>query len=257
VKYEDTIMELLLQVESGRTAPAEALDRLRSLPFSDLGFAKVDHHRELRQGLAEVVYCEGKTEEQVREITVTLLEKNEGNLLLTRAAPEIFTIVTKLDRRAVYHPEARAITVQRDNTEPLGLVSVVSAGTADMPVAEEARVTASVMGSRVEEFYDVGVAGAHRLLNYREPLERSNVVVVVAGMEGALASLVGGLVPCPVIAVPTSIGYGASFGGLAALLAMVNSCAAGVSVVNIDNGFGAGYTAGLINRMVDSGGVNR
>ncbi|MBU4194684.1 MAG: nickel pincer cofactor biosynthesis protein LarB [Actinobacteria bacterium] len=257
MNYEDAIMELLLQVESGRVPPGKALDQLRSLPFSDLGFAKVDHHRELRQGLAEVVYCEGKTPEQVRGIVGALLEKNKGNILLTRAGPEIYDVVRKLDERAAYHPEARAITVERDDVEPFGLVSIVSAGTADMPVAQEALVTASIMGSRVERFYDVGVAGVHRLLNYREPLERSNAIVVVAGMEGALASVVGGLVPCPVIAVPTSVGYGASFGGLAALLAMVNSCAAGVSVVNIDNGFGAGYMAGLINRMVDSGGGNR
>lgn len=257
MSYEDAILELLLRVESGRTPPGEALDRLRSLPFSDLGFAKVDHHRELRQGLAEVVYCEGKTAEQIRGIAGALLEKNEGNILLTRAGPEVYSIVSGLDARAVYHPKARVVTVERDAVEPFGLVSVVSAGTSDMPVAQEARVTASIMGSRVEVFYDVGVAGAHRLLNYREPLERSNAIVVVAGMEGALASLVGGLVACPVIAVPTSIGYGASFGGLAALLAMMNSCAAGVTVVNIDNGFGAGYSAGLINRMAESGGGNK
>ena len=257
MSYEDALLELLIQVKSGRTPPVEALDQLRSLPFTDLGFAKVDHHRELRQGLAEVVYCEGKTSEQVRGIAGTLLEKNKGNILLTRAGPEIYSIVNELDGRAVYHPEARAVTVERDTSEPFGLVSVVSAGTADTPVAEEARVTASIMGSRVEVFYDVGVAGAHRLFNYRERLERSSAIVVVAGMEGALASLVGGLVPCPVVAVPTSVGYGASFGGLAALLAMVNSCAAGVSVVNIDNGFGAGYMAGLINRMVNAGEEDR
>lgn len=257
MNYEDSIRELLLQVESGQVTSEDALDRLRSLPFTDLGFAKVDHHRELRQGLAEVVYCEGKTPEQVRGIATALLEKNTGNILLTRADPEVFVIVRELDQRATYQPEARTITVEREPVEPFGLVSVVSAGTADLPVAQEAWVTASIMGSKVERFYDVGVAGAHRLFNYRESLERSNAVVVIAGMEGALASLVGGLVSCPVVAAPTSVGYGASFGGLAALLAMINSCAAGVSVVNIDNGFGAGYLAGLINRMVDGGGGNR
>ncbi|MBU1671263.1 MAG: nickel pincer cofactor biosynthesis protein LarB [Actinobacteria bacterium] len=248
--YEEELKRLLEQVRSGEVNSAEALERLRSLPFTDLGFAKVDHHRELRQGFAEVVFCERKTDEQVRAITAALLEKNHGNILLTRASPESFELVRGLDERARYHPEAGAITIEREPAEPYGLVSVVSAGTADQPVAEEARITASIMGSRVDTFYDVGVAGAHRLFAYREAFEASSAIVVVAGMEGALASLVGGMVSCPVVAVPTSVGYGASFGGLAALLAMMNSCAAGVSVVNIDNGFGAGYLAGLINRMV-------
>ena len=229
--------------------------RLRSLPFTDLGFAKVDHHRELRQGLAEVVFCERKTPDQAREIARALLERESpATSCCTRASPDFFDAVRDLDERARYHPDARTITIIREEAEPFGLVSVVSAGTADQPVAEEARVTAEVMGSRIESFYDVGVAGAHRLFAYQESLEESSAVVVVAGMEGALASLVGGMVPCPVIAVPTSVGYGASFGGLAALLAMMNSCAAGVAVVNIDNGFGAGYLAGLINRMVSAGG---
>lgn len=253
MKYEESLKELLAQVKAGGLSPDDALARLRSLPFSDLGFAKVDHHRELRQGFAEVVFCEGKTPEQVEGITRALLEKNKGNVLLTRAGTDIFQVVRGLDGRAAYHPEANAITILREDVEPYGLVSVVSAGTADMPVAEEAGVTASIMGSRVEKFYDVGVAGAHRLFSFKESFERSSAIVVVAGMEGALASLVGGIVSCPVIAVPTSVGYGASFGGLAALLAMMNSCAAGVSVVNIDNGFGAGYLAGLINRMVFAG----
>ena len=251
MKYEDGLRELLLRVQSGQETPESALESLRSLPFSDLGFAKVDHHRELRQGFAEVVFCERKTPTHALEITRSLLDKNSGNLLLTRADPEVYELIRGLDERAVYNPEARTITIEREKLEPYGLVSVVSAGTADMPVAEEARVTASIMGGRVEHFYDVGVAGAHRLFTYRETLEASSAIVVAAGMEGALASLVGGLVACPVIAVPTSVGYGASLGGLAALLAMMNSCAAGVSVVNIDNGFGAGYLAGLINRMVN------
>lgn len=248
--YEDELRKLLLRVRSGDVTPESALDSLRSLPFSDLGFAKVDHHRELRQGFAEVVFCERKTPEQAREITRALLDKNTGNILLTRADPEFYEAVLELDERAEYNPGARTIGIIREQVEPYGLVSVVSAGTADLPVAEEARVTASITGSRVESFYDVGVAGAHRLFAYKESFEKSTAIVVVAGMEGALASLVGGIVSCPVIAVPTSVGYGASFGGLAALLAMMNSCAAGVSVVNIDNGFGAGYLAGMINKMV-------
>jgi NCAIR mutase (PurE)-related protein len=248
-------MELLLRVQSGDQTPESALESLRSLPFTDLGFAKVDHHRELRQGFAEVVLCERKSPEQVREITRALLDKNQGNILLTRAGADVFKLVRGLDDRASYNSQARTITIERRQDEPYGLVSVVSAGTSDMPVAEEAGVTASIMGSRVERFYDVGVAGAHRLFAFRESFEKSSAIVVVAGMEGALASLVGGMVSCPVIAVPTSVGYGASFGGLAALLAMMNSCAAGVSVVNIDNGFGAGYLAGLINRMVNAGGL--
>lgn len=253
--YEDDLIELLLRVQSGDQTPESALESLRSLPFTDLGFAKVDHHRELRQGFAEVVLCERKSPEQVREITRALLDKNQGNILLTRAGADVFELVHGLDDRASYNSQARTITIERRQDEPYGLVSVVSAGTSDMPVAEEAGVTASIMGSRVERFYDVGVAGAHRLFAFRESFEKSSAIVVVAGMEGALASLVGGMVSCPVIAVPTSVGYGASFGGLAALLAMMNSCAAGVSVVNIDNGFGAGYLAGLINRMVNAGGL--
>lgn len=253
MKYEDSIRDLLRDVETGKLPAEEALARLRTLPFTDLGFAKVDHHRELRQGFAEVVFCERKTPEQIVQIARALLDKNEGNILLTRADVDVYQLVGELDERAVYYPEARAIAIEREKREPFGHVSIVSAGTGDMPVAEEARVTAMVMGSDVRRFYDVGVAGAHRLFVHKEELDKSNAIVVVAGMEGALASLVGGFASCPVIAVPTSVGYGASFGGLAALLAMMNSCAAGVSVVNIDNGFGAGYLAGLINRMVAGG----
>jgi pyridinium-3,5-biscarboxylic acid mononucleotide synthase len=256
MKYEDSLRQMLDEVQSGKLNADEAFDRLRTLPFTDLGFAKVDHHRELRQGFSEVVLCERKTPEQVLEITRALLDKNEGNLLLTRAGMEIYPLIREIDERAVYHPEARAITIEREKVEPYGLVSIVSAGTSDMPVAEEARVTATIMGSRTRAFYDVGVAGAHRLFVHKDDLDRSNAIVVVAGMEGALASLVGGFASCPVIAVPTSVGYGASFGGLAALLAMMNSCAAGISVVNIDNGFGAGYCAGIINRMVAGGKEN-
>lgn len=251
--YENELKNLLRRVRSGELEPERALESLRSLPFSDLGFAKVDHHRELRQGFAEVVFCERKTPGQVVEITRSLIDRNTGNVLLTRADPEVFEAVRDLDGRAEYNESARTVAIRRDEAAAIGLVSVVSAGTSDMPVAEEARVTASMTGSRVECFYDVGVAGAHRLFAFRDSFEKSSAVVVVAGMEGALASLVGGMVSCPVIAVPTSVGYGASFGGLAALLAMMNSCAAGVSVVNVDNGFGAGYIASLINRMAHGG----
>lgn len=254
MKYEDSIKLLLQQVREGDLPVDAALERLRSLPFTDLGFAKVDHHRELRQGFSEVVFCERKTREQIERITRSLLDKNKGNLLLTRADTDVYQSIRGMDDRAVYHPEARAITITRESVKPYGYISIVSAGTADMPVAEEARVTATAMGGNVVRLYDVGVAGAHRLFVHKDDIDRSNAVVVVAGMEGALASLVGGFACCPVIAVPTSVGYGASFGGLAALLAMINSCAAGVSVVNIDNGFGAGYLAGLINRMVAGGG---
>lgn len=250
MSYEESLMDLLEKVKSGDVLPDEAFEEIRSLPFTDLGFAKIDHHRELRQGFAEVVFCQGKTLDQVRSITQALLDNNKGNILLTRAGEDIFKTVFELDGRAVYHSDARAVVVLREQVEPFGLVSVISAGTADMQVAEEAFVTASAMGSKVEKVYDAGVAGAHRLFHHKELIDKSCAIVVVAGMEGALASLVGGIARCPVIAVPTSVGYGSSFGGLAALLSMLNTCAAGVAVVNIDNGFGAGYLAGMINRMV-------
>ncbi|MBN1289252.1 MAG: nickel pincer cofactor biosynthesis protein LarB [Actinobacteria bacterium] len=250
MSYEETLKDLLGKVESGELSTSAAFNEIKSLPFSDLGFAKVDHHRELRQGFAEVVFCQGKTPNHISSITRVLLEENKGNILLTRATEEVFNSIYEIDNRAEFNSRAGTITIVRDTVPPYGLVAVISAGTADMPVAEEARTTAIAMGSRVEHVYDAGVAGAHRLFQHRELIERSSAIVVVAGMEGALASLVGGIAPCPVIAVPTSIGYGASFGGLAALLAMLNSCAAGVSVVNIDNGFGGGYLAGMINRML-------
>lgn len=253
MSYEDSLMDLLEKVKSGDVLINDAFKEIRSLPFTDLGFAKVDHHRELRQGFSEVVFCQGKTLGQIRAITHALLEKNMGNILLTRAGEDVFNAVHEIDSRAVYNADARTVVVLRDPVEPFGLVSVISAGTADLSVAEEAYVTAAAMGSRVEKVYDAGVAGAHRLFHHKELINGSSAIVVVAGMEGALASLVGGIARCPVIAVPTSIGYGASFGGLAALLSMLNTCAAGVAVVNIDNGFGAGYMAGMINRMVHEG----
>ena len=246
------LLELLDAVRAGDVSPRDAADRLRHLPFEDLGFAKIDHHRTLRCGFPEVVLCQGKTVAQVAAI-VDRLAQREGPVLATRAGPEVYEAVRADHPEAVYHESARAVVVQgTEAPEPAaGTVAVVSAGTSDQPVAEEARVTAEVMGCTVETFYDVGVAGLHRLLAHTEAITRASVVVVVAGMEGALASVVGGMVDAPVIAVPTSIGYGASFHGLAPLLTMLNSCAAGVGVVNIDNGFGGGYLAALIARAAE------
>jgi len=246
---QESIRKLFEQVRKGKLTPDDAVSRLRHMPFEDLGFAKVDHHRALRAGMPEVILGQGKTPAQVAEIFARLA-KHEGNVLATRASEKQFAAVKKKARRAEYHSLARAIVLQRDPTKyGKGIVAVVSAGTSDIPVAEEAVVTAEVMGNEVQHFYDVGVAGIHRLLANREALTRARVVIVCAGMEGALPSVVGGLVGVPVIAVPTSVGYGASFEGLAALLGMLNSCASNVSVVNIDNGFGAGYVASLINRL--------
>jgi NCAIR mutase (PurE)-related protein len=245
---EQTLRELLEAVRGGRQTVEQAVTRLRSLPFEDLGFAKVDHHRSIRCGFPEVVYCAGKTVPQTAEIFERCA--NQGvNVLATRASAEVFDAIASHHAAAVYHEAARAITLrQRDKVPSHGTIAVVSAGTSDIPVAEEARVTAEIMDQTTAIFYDVGVAGIHRLLAHSAAIQAASVVIVVAGMEGALASVVGGLVDCPVIAVPTSVGYGASFGGIAALLAMLNSCAAGVTVVNIDNGFGAGFSAALINR---------
>ena len=245
----ESIRQLFQQVRAGKLSPDDAVERLRHLPFEDLGFAKVDHHRALRVGMPEVVFGERKTSAQVAQI-FSRLAKHGGNVLATRATPEQFKAVKKKVPKAEYRELARAIVLQKDKTKyGKGTIAVVSAGTSDIPVAEEAVTTAEVMGNDVEHFYDVGVAGIHRLLANREALTRARVVVVCAGMEGALPSVVGGLVGVPVIAVPTSVGYGAAFKGLAALLGMLNSCASNVSVVNIDNGFGAGYVASLINRL--------
>ena len=242
----DSIQTLLRAVQSGRVSIAAATKQLQTLPYADLGFASIDHHRTLRQGFPEVIFCEGKTRGQVVSIAKELLARG-GPLLATRAGPDIGRALKKLDRRAVYHDEARTVTVQTDTRRRVGRVLILTAGTADVPVAEEARMTVEVMGSRVTTIYDVGVAGLHRLLGRMERLREARVVIVVAGMDGVLPSVVGGLVDRPVIAVPTSRGYGASFGGLAALLTMLNSCAAGVGVMNIDNGFGAGVLAHRIN----------
>jgi hypothetical protein len=242
------LVDLLSQVREGAMSIEGALERLRSLPFENLGYARVDSHRCVRTGVPEVIFCNGKSLEQIQGI-VRSLSRHHVNVLATWAMPEVFDAIRQTGVECRYHEMARIAVINPKPVEALGSVVVVSAGTADLRVAEEAAVTAEVLGSRVTRLYDVGVAGIHRLLNVMEELRSANAIVVVAGMEGALASVVGGLVPCPVIGVPTSIGYGASFGGVAALLSMLNSCAAGVSVVNIDNGFGAGYQATLINRI--------
>ena len=242
------LVDLLSQVREGAMSIEGALERLRSLPFENLGYARVDSHRCVRTGVPEVIFCNGKSVEQIQGI-VRSLSRHHVNVLATWAMPEVFDAIQQTGAECRYHEMARIAVINPKPVEALGSVVVVSAGTADLRVAEEAAVTAEVLGSRVTRLYDVGVAGIHRLLNVMEELLSANAIVVVAGMEGALASVVGGLVSCPVIGVPTSIGYGASFGGVAALLSMLNSCAAGVSVVNIDNGFGAGYQAALINRI--------
>ncbi len=251
----ERLRELLERVKSGDVPVDEALASLRSLPFEDLGFAKLDHHRALRNGFPEVVYCPGKATEHILAILERLTARS-SRVLASRASPEVAEAVLRAFPQAIYHELPRMIVVpgvgtERDTPPPradtVGTVLVVSAGTADLSVAEEAAITAAEMGSPVERLYDVGVAGIHRLLGHQEQLFAANVLIVVAGMEGALASVVGGLVSRPVIAVPTSVGYGASFQGLSALLTMLNSCASGVGVVNIDNGFGAGYLAHLIN----------
>jgi hypothetical protein len=245
----ERLRALLDAVSGGRLTAEAALEQLKTLPFEDLGFAKVDHHRALRVGLPEVIFGAGKTAAQIAAIAARIVNQ-ETNLLITRLGPAEAAAVQATIPGLNYHADARLGTLVRRPPEQCGrgTIAVVTAGTSDLPVAEEAAVTAELMGNRVERIADVGVAGIHRLFAHREQVQAASVLIVVAGMEGALPSVVGGLVDRPVIAVPTSIGYGASFGGLAALLAMLNSCAAGVTVVNIDNGFGAGVAAGLINR---------
>ena len=240
---------LLESVKSGAISIDDAVQQLRILPYEDLGYPRLDHHRKLRLGYPEVVFAQGKTAEQVANIMVRLAAQNE-RVLATRAVPEVYAAVRELLPEAIYHPIPRLIVIDRVTDEtPMPGILVATGGTADMPVAEEAAITAELMGNQVVRLYDVGVAGIHRLLDRMELIHQAKVIVVAAGMEGALASVVAGLVGVPVVAVPTSVGYGASFGGLAALLGMLNSCSPGVSVVNIDNGFGAGHLAGLINRQ--------
>jgi len=244
----ERLRQILSGVNSGEVSIEDALAQLINLPYEELGFAKIDHHRALRRGFPEVVYGPGKTPEQVAVITERLATAAD-RVLVTKVGPECFDAVRERVPDAHYHSVARAITVNRaKDTSPRPGIIVVCAGTSDIPIAEEAALTAELMDNAVERAYDVGVAGVHRLLDHLPQLRQAKVVVAVAGMEGALPSVVSGLVAVPVIAVPTSVGYGASFGGLTPLLAMLNSCATGVSVVNIDNGFGAGYLAALINR---------
>lgn len=245
---EQRLTDLLEKVKDGSLPIEAALEKLRLLPYEDLGYARLDHHRALRQGFPEVVFAQGKTPEQVADIIARLSEHND-RVLATRASPEVYQVVRQRIDDAIYHTIGRLIVINRTpNLDSLPGIVIASAGTADMPVAEEAAVTAELMGNQVVRLYDVGVAGLHRLLDKAEVLRQAHVIIVVAGMEGALASVVAGLVSIPVIAVPTSVGYGASFGGLAPLLTMLNSCAPGVAVVNIDNGYGAGHLASLINR---------
>lgn len=245
----EEIKKILENVKSGNASVDEAMDQLRDLPFEDLGFAKVDHHRELRTGYPEVIFCAGKTVSQILGIVEKMYEKG-NNIYGTRANNEVFNNIIREYPDAKIYVEAKSFFIQR---KPLGTtdtyIAVASAGTADIPVAEEAAITAEIFGNKVERIYDVGVAGIHRLYQRLDIIRGSKVVIAVAGMEGALASVLGGLIDKPIIAVPTSVGYGANFHGLSALLTMLNSCSAGVSVVNIDNGFGAGYIAGMINKL--------
>ena len=243
------IEQLLQNVKGGQTSVNEALEALKSLPYTDLGFAKIDHHREIRTGYPEIVYCAGKTIEQIKAIFKLMVVK-EKNVVGTRATPEMFEAVKSIIPEAVYYDVARIISVKKiEVTPPETIIGILAAGTSDIPVAEEAAITAELLGNKVSRIYDIGVAGLHRLLDKLPEIRKCKALVVVAGMEGALASVVGGLVDKPVVAVPASVGYGANFGGLSALLTMLTCCATGVTVVNIDNGFGAGYTASMINKL--------
>lgn len=248
---EKDLKKILNDVSKGSMSDTQALEALKTLPFEDLGFANIDHHRSIRRGFPEVIYGKGKTSEQIIKIMQNMSLK-KCPVLATRIDKKKAPKIKKAFPKAKYHPASGALTLTTGKIENkgCGMILIVSAGTSDIPVAEEAIVTAEIMGNHVEHVYDVGVAGIHRLMNQKDKIRQANVIVVVAGMEGALPSVVGGLVSRPVIAVPTSTGYGASFGGIAALLGMLNSCSAGVTVVNIDNGFGAGYMASLINRKL-------
>ncbi|MGB6876014.1 MAG: nickel pincer cofactor biosynthesis protein LarB [Candidatus Acidiferrales bacterium] len=245
------IRELVEALQKGRMSSEQAIERLKNLPFEDLGFAKIDHHRGLRQGYPEVIFARGKTSKQVAEIVRGMLRtKSSHNILITRADAKVYALVRRLTREAKFHELSGTIAIRRSKkTTGKGLILIVTAGTSDIPVAEEALITAQMLGNRAEALYDVGVAGLHRLLAHRDKITAARIVICAAGMEGALPSVVAGLVSVPVIAVPTSTGYGASFSGLAALLAMLNSCASNISVVNIDNGFGAACVASCINHL--------
>ena len=242
------IEEILKQFKSGQIEIEEVLEKLKHFPYDDLGFAKIDNQRQLRKGFPEVIFCQGKTLEQITKITKRIKETG-GKIVATRAAPEVYQEIKKIIPEVTYFKEARIVAVEEKKKVSSKFILVVSGGTADIPVAEEAAVIAELMGNRVERLYDVGVAGLHRLLTNSKKLLAANVLIVAAGMEGALPSVVGGLVDKPIIALPTSVGYGANFKGLSALLTMLNSCAPGIAVVNVDNGFGAGYMASLINQL--------
>jgi hypothetical protein len=245
----ERLRQLLEKFRRGEVSVDEALAALKNLPYEDLGFAKIDHHRALRRGVPEVIFCQGKTPEQVVKIAHRMMERGT-NIIGTRADFAVYEEVKKVAEDAVYYSDARIFAIKREPVvKNRGIIAVVSAGTSDIPVAEEAAVTAELFGNDVERLYDVGVAGIHRLFMNMEVLEKAQVIIVVAGMEGALASVVAGLVDKPIIAVPTSVGYGANFSGLSALLTMLNSCAGGITVVNIDNGFGAGFAAHQINKL--------
>ncbi len=243
------IEDLLTDVRDGRKSIDQAMDILRDFPYTDLGFARIDHHREIRTGYPEIVYCAGKTVYQVAEI-FRIMSVKENNVVGTRATEEMYNAVKSIVPSAVYYKEARIISIRKKEIEcPESKIGVITAGTSDIPVAEEAAVTAELLGNKVIRIFDAGVAGIHRLVDKLPDIRSCRVIIVIAGMEGALASVVGGLVDKPVIAVPTSVGYGANFSGISALLAMLTSCSAGVTVVNIDNGFGAGFSASMINQM--------
>jgi len=246
------ILALLESVKNGKTSPEEAVMKLKMEPFEDVGYAMIDHHRGLRHGINEVIFGEGKTTEQIVGIMSAMIERGQKNIMVTRISPKKAKKIKVSLPSMIYDPVSRIGICEKENEpNPHGLIVVAAAGTSDISVAEEAAVTAETLGNNVERLYDVGVAGLHRLLNHLDVIMRARVVVVVAGMEGALASVVGGLVACPVIAVPASVGYGANFGGLSALLTMLNACSGNVSVVNIDNGFCAGYISSLINHIGD------
>lgn len=243
------VEKLLKNVKNGKTTIEEALKVLKDFPYTDLGFARIDHHREMRTGYPEIIYCAGKSVDQVKEI-VRVMSERENNVIGTRANQEMFDAVKSILPGAIYYPIARIISVQKEKpASPKTSIAVITAGTSDIPIAEEAAITAELLGNKVLRIYDAGVAGIHRLVDKLPEIRSCRVIVVIAGMEGALASVVGGLVDKPVIAVPTSVGYGANFGGISALLAMLTSCSTGVTVVNIDNGFGAGFSASMINKM--------
>jgi pyridinium-3,5-biscarboxylic acid mononucleotide synthase len=243
------VEKLLKDVKNGQTSVDEALSLLKNFPYTDLGFARIDNHREMRTGYPEIIYCAGKSVEQVKEIFRVMWQR-ESNVMGTRANNEMYEAVKSVVPDVIYYRDARIISAQKKKPEtPESMIAVITAGTSDMPVAEEAAITAELLGNKVLRIYDAGVAGIHRLVDKLPDIRKCRVVVVIAGMEGALASVVGGLVDKPVIAVPTSIGYGANFGGVSALLAMLTSCSSGVTVVNIDNGFGAGFSASMINKL--------